>query len=282
MAPIGKTVRFLKELRYEELLEHRGLFIEYRSINHRTRKVHQLFCNSLDNFIKAISPGARGVDKYFGPHPRNSKNGSSQSVSTVTCLFADMDFKNFEGEKEEACRTLEDFRFEPTVIVDSGHGLHPYFFLKEPEDLDDPKEYILNSRGLQRALGSDRVHDLARIMRIPGTDNLKDPKNPRPCHIVSANYDRRYSLDDFEMFRDIETGPEQNQEATPNEREFREGRRNSSLTSLAGTMRRRGMTRTTIEVALQHENQRRCHPPLPDEEGFYPDITDGLEKSVSS
>jgi hypothetical protein len=45
-----------------------------------------------------------------------------------------------------------------------------------------------------------------------------------------------------------------------------EGQRNSYLTSLAGSMRRRGMGEAAIEAALLKENQERCNPPLSDEE----------------
>lgn len=44
------------------------------------------------------------------------------------------------------------------------------------------------------------------------------------------------------------------------------GQRNSHLTSLAGTMRRRGMGEAAIEAALLTENEERCEPPLPDAE----------------
>jgi len=40
------------------------------------------------------------------------------------------------------------------------------------------------------------------------------------------------------------------------------GQRNVTLTSLAGSMRRRGMSREAIEKALLTENQERCVPPL--------------------
>jgi hypothetical protein len=45
-----------------------------------------------------------------------------------------------------------------------------------------------------------------------------------------------------------------------------ENARNTTLTSLAGTMHRRGMTRETILTALRSENEIRCQPPLPDSE----------------
>ena len=44
------------------------------------------------------------------------------------------------------------------------------------------------------------------------------------------------------------------------------GERNASLTSLAGSMRRRGMSHGAIEAALLAENATRCDPPLPPDE----------------
>lgn len=45
-----------------------------------------------------------------------------------------------------------------------------------------------------------------------------------------------------------------------------EGQRNTTLASLAGSMRRRGMSQSEIEAALLEENAVRCNPPLPDDE----------------
>jgi hypothetical protein len=54
-----------------------------------------------------------------------------------------------------------------------------------------------------------------------------------------------------------------------------DGQRNASLTSVAGTMRRRGMSNEAILAALLAENVSRCKPPLPDGE-----VT-GIARSVS-
>jgi putative DNA primase/helicase len=51
-----------------------------------------------------------------------------------------------------------------------------------------------------------------------------------------------------------------------NGRAIHEGGRNTTLTSLAGTMRRRGMGHASILAALVVENQERCDPPLEDAE----------------
>ena len=47
---------------------------------------------------------------------------------------------------------------------------------------------------------------------------------------------------------------------------IREGERDESLTSLAGTMRRRGASESTILAALREENATRCKPPLSDKQ----------------
>jgi len=52
----------------------------------------------------------------------------------------------------------------------------------------------------------------------------------------------------------------------PGSEEIPKGRRNNHLTSLGGTMRKRGMTREAIEAALLEENRLRCEPPLPEAE----------------
>lgn len=45
-----------------------------------------------------------------------------------------------------------------------------------------------------------------------------------------------------------------------------EGQRNNTLMSLAGTMRRRGMGAEEIEAALLVTNNKRCDPPLAEDE----------------
>ncbi|MFZ0914499.1 MAG: bifunctional DNA primase/polymerase [Candidatus Korobacteraceae bacterium] len=45
-----------------------------------------------------------------------------------------------------------------------------------------------------------------------------------------------------------------------------EGQRNNGLTSLAGIMRHRGMSQESIEAAILTENQKRCDPPLDEDE----------------
>jgi len=70
---------------------------------------------------------------------------------------------------------------------------------------------------------------------------------------------------------DLLQGPP-GQEGSPRERTsiaaqvIPEGHRNTYLTSLAGTLWRKGVTQETLVTALLSENDTRCAPPLPEEE----------------
>ena len=60
--------------------------------------------------------------------------------------------------------------------------------------------------------------------------------------------------------------PPSEQRPGDNGQGVREGARNSTLASLAGTMRYRGMGEASILAALRTENAERCDPPLPEDE----------------
>jgi putative DNA primase/helicase len=84
-----------------------------------------------------------------------------------------------------------------------------------------------------------------------GPDEIDPPE--APAWVVELMRDDRHEADGQAAGR--------NGAAADGER-IPEKKRNSTLTSLAGTMRRRGMTHDAIEAALLAENEARCDPPL--------------------
>jgi hypothetical protein len=60
---------------------------------------------------------------------------------------------------------------------------------------------LLRLRAAAQGWAYDRLSDLARVLRIPGTLNHKDPEHPKKVTLLSAS-DRRYNLSDFEEYLD--------------------------------------------------------------------------------
>lgn len=189
-SPYSKRLTTERRLIYELMLSSTNHDIELRALPSRyrviTRSVEKMEWFVRHNWWSNL---------YFGVYTREG-GGRAEHVREGIWLFADLDFKGYEGGETEALSYLETFEFKPTLLIHSGGGYHAYWMLDETIMVDER-----NTRGIllgiADALKSDRaVCDIARILRIPGTYNFKyDP--PRLCHIVSYDQDRRYSLSDF-------------------------------------------------------------------------------------
>lgn len=95
----------------------------------------------------------------------------------------------------------------PSLTVFSGYGLQVYWCFREPADLTDDKErkecktaanalhnfykQLMTKAGYQ----VDNVTDLARLMRIPGGWNIKNPDDPR--RVTFVDHGPRYNLSDI-------------------------------------------------------------------------------------
>ncbi len=97
-----------------------------------------------------------------------------------------------DGEAE-ARRRLGSFSPPPSAVVFSGHGLHAYWFLK---DFQPAPDIVQHNKLIERALESDHVHDAPRLLRLPGTFNMK-PGEPVLAVVESVHIDRRYGLPRF-------------------------------------------------------------------------------------
>ena len=70
---------------------------------------------------------------------------------------------------------------------------------REAEGLSRRWQTFLRPNAAARGWSLDYTHDLARVLRVPGTQNCKDPENPKAVGILSQT-DRRYDPTDFAEF----------------------------------------------------------------------------------
>lgn len=141
---------------------------------------------------------------YFGIHPTNifgtrstrslkapdPKKPNNPPVVAVNCLFADFDTKDL-GSKDAIMDHLADFP-TPNVIIDSGGGYHCYWLLGETMPItDDNREHVIEiQERWVDYIGSDRaVKDLARVLRVPGTRNMKPDYAPDHPVVTVTRFD---------------------------------------------------------------------------------------------
>lgn len=141
-------------------------------------------------------------------------------VSDIDCLTAfwmDIDIgkasdhakQNYPPDEAAADKILS-YLPQATMVVHSGHGYHVLWRFKEPwilDSLDEQRHAALCARAwgfkirdVARAKGwiVDSVHDLSRVLRIPGTMNYKDPKYNREVTLIRLKDPAiHYELDDF-------------------------------------------------------------------------------------
>ena len=95
---------------------------------------------------------------------------------------------------------------KPTLVVNSGYGLQPWYLLAEPLVLRDAGVQRRAKRivyGLQRRLAHDagwkvdNTADLARVLRLPGTTNTKGEQPVAVSVVYSAG--PRYPLSELEQ-----------------------------------------------------------------------------------
>lgn len=160
--------------------------------------------DSLETLLFAIPRHNGKSNVYVGVCLRKTQwpageRGKSKDALSSLAAWVDIDYK--VTPREKALALVKPFKLSPSVIVKSGGGIHCYWLLREPATGDDLLRVPLINKALATALEGDRQStDLARILRVPGTLNLKYTP-PVPCELSFPAWhpERRYVLDDFDF-----------------------------------------------------------------------------------
>ena len=125
------------------------------------------------------------------------------NVHYITALWADLDHTTLEAASER----LTSWQYTPSIIVQSGGGIHAYWLLDSayPVDADNRSTVKRLLQGIAVAhaqQGADKaVKDLARVMRLPGTVNTKPERNGARCEVVTVTGELHNIHDLYRQFR---------------------------------------------------------------------------------
>ncbi len=153
--------------------------------------------------------------KDYGPMQRCK----SEEIAGIVGFWADLDLRSDAHRKTTLPASMEQAlsilpsEFPPSVVVLTGNGVHIWWLFREPwifASEDDRREAavlvgrlhtLLLDNASQRGWTYDRLADLARVLRVPGTTNCKDPVNPKPV-VIHTQSDFRYNLTEFAEYLD--------------------------------------------------------------------------------
>jgi hypothetical protein len=173
---------------------------------------------NIESAIK-FAESLRDRDLYVGVGLSGQDHGAtrrcpSNEVAGIFGLWADLDLKSEAHSKSALPATVEDAlkilpeQLPPTFVVRTGNGAHAWWLFREPLIFESEEERrdagnlalrwqsLLRANAAARGWAFDRLADLARVLRVPGTQNCKDPANLKPVSIHSQT-GRRYNPSDF-------------------------------------------------------------------------------------
>jgi hypothetical protein len=128
------------------------------------------------------------------------KKAERTDILNVVCLHTDLDPRTGEDIPTEQDRILKLLNNPPglpppSVILFSGGGYQAFWCLSEPlpinRSLDAAEDAKLYNLQIEILLGADSVHDVSRVMRLPGTVNrpdaakLKKGRAPALARVIS-------------------------------------------------------------------------------------------------
>jgi len=185
----------------------------------------------LDRAAGVVVERSRSADVWVGVATRHGRLGSGSRGGDDDCaqfpaLWADVDVQGPAHAADDlppsfaaARELIAAFPLPPTAVVNTGHGLQPWWCLAEPVDIEaigpalDRWEATWVRLAGQRGSSVDHVWDLARMLRVPGSFNRK--AEIVPVAVEAVDWSRRYGLDDLDSYLDDPPAPPEPRSSAP-------------------------------------------------------------------
>lgn len=144
------------------------------------KRYAEVFHGKIDEFwrkVLALNTPSRRVGAFVTINETDFKGRREENILRPRALFVDAD----NPDQIASClKGIEACGAAPDMIVESGRGMHFYWLANDiPRDqFSAAQKHLINKLGTDKA-----IHDLPRVMRLPGTLHLKDENQPRQVRL---------------------------------------------------------------------------------------------------
>lgn len=185
----------------------------------------------IDKIVNYLEKNKDQSDIYMGVGLSSKDYGlknrcPADQIAGITGFWADIDVQDEVHKKKNLPASIDEaknlFPCEPTCVVHSGHGIQAWWLFREPWVFENDDERLkakamcetwhrqILDRAKARDWTVDATFDLSRILRIPGTKNLKNKDDVRDVKLIASNWTLRYEPDDLVPSIVIEKGKKEN------------------------------------------------------------------------
>jgi Bifunctional DNA primase/polymerase, N-terminal/Primase C terminal 1 (PriCT-1)/Protein of unknown function (DUF3987) len=204
--------------------------------------------------VKDATTDIKQIKEWFDKYPKANIGIATGKVSGLVCVDIDITPGGFYSLE----LLEEQYKLSENTLIQQTGGNGKHLFFKYPDQINRIKNKTdlykgIDIRGDQGyAIAAPSLHKSGNY--YVWEEDLFDD-NP----MIK-------DLPDFLLEKILESNPNKPENRIVNNDKIQEGSRNQMLTSLAGTMRNKGMAEASIFAALKIENQSKCDPPLPNDE----------------
>lgn len=143
---------------------------------------------------------------------------TNDTAASMSAIWVDIDIAdgihakpNLPATLDDAFSLLDMLPLKPSIVILTGGGIHVWWLLSETFvfETDDDRlkagymverwQAFIRGKARERNWTIDATHDLARLMRIPGTFNGKTTPN-KPVTIERIDNKLRFEISDFEQW----------------------------------------------------------------------------------
>ncbi|MEW6533761.1 MAG: hypothetical protein AB1473_23225 [Thermodesulfobacteriota bacterium] len=200
----GFTRKDFLEALFTDYLQQQGGFIIVRTTRRLDHKVSTRFFPNIDNLTKEVYDHETNV--FFGVCPREGTKGGEDSVRYLVALWAGLDLgsEGYSGRytylrgPAHAAKAVRSFAFPPSIVIESGYGVHLYWLLKTPVEIRDRGRIESVLQKLNAYFLCRTPIPLDSMLRLPDTTNCKMPGETSNCTVKYINMNFRYGIEQFE------------------------------------------------------------------------------------